>query len=203
MPKAPSSFGKNALLGVILCGGASTRMGVDKATLSHRGCALWQRVAERLEPQVGQLVISTSAAQTPLSFAPMPCIIDSQADCGPLAGITSALTSPAWLEYDWLVFSSCDTPQQPMDWVSVLIEASGGNAGIYYIRHQGQPHYLHALWHRNLLAPLSEYIQQGGRAVRAFYAQNQALPVDFVAVNQHDPFLNLNTPEDIARLNHD
>lgn len=203
MPKDPSRFSKNALLGVILCGGASRRMRVDKATLSHHGRALWQQVAARLGPQVGQLVISTSTAQAPLTFAPLPCIIDTQADCGPLAGMASALSSPSWLEFDWLVFSSCDTPQQPVDWVGALIEASGGNGGIYYICHQGQPHYLHSLWHRSLLLPLSEFLQQGGRAVRAFYAQNQALPVDFVAVNQHDPFLNLNTPEDLARLNHD
>lgn len=173
-----------------------TRMGVDKATLSHRGRAPGSGLPT-LEPQVGQLVISASALNsaqlcTHALHYRLPNRLRPLSRNG-----ASALASPAWLEYDWLVFSSCDTPQQPVDWVSVLLEASGGNAGIYYIRHQGQPHYLHALWHRNLLAPLSKYLQQGGRAVRAFYAQNQALPVDYAAAkpNQPDPFINLNTPE--------
>lgn len=205
MPKDPVRYGKNALLGVILCGGASRRMGVDKATLPYAGRALWHQIAERLAPQVAQLAISVSATQPPQVFAPVPCIEDTQFNCGPLAGIASSFESPAWQTFEWLVFSSCDTPLQPYDWVQHLLNAAEGRAGIYYIRSQGQHHYLHALWHRSMLANLTEFLLTGERAVRAFYAQNNALPVDYATAHpcQADPFLNLNTPEDLTRLNHD
>ncbi|HEY6527958.1 MAG TPA: molybdenum cofactor guanylyltransferase [Cellvibrionaceae bacterium] len=209
MPKAPDRYGKNALLGVILCGGASKRMGVDKATLSYSGRALWQQAAQALAPQVTQLAISIAPSQQPDVFAPLPCIVDTLVDAGPLAGIASAAASSLGRDYQWLVFTSCDTPLQPRDWVEQLMSACGGNPGIYYICHQGQHHYLHALWHRSLLAPLEDFLHSGGRALKAFYAQVNAQSVHYSVPNlpsdsyQPDPFLNLNTPEDFARLNHD
>ena len=191
-------------MAAILCGGTSTRMGADKALLVHAGQPLWQQVAERLAPQVGRVVISTSAAQSSLNFAPHSCVVDDQAANGPLGGIYSVLASPLTTEYEWVVFSSCDTPMQPMDWVAKLTSAQNGNPGIYYIQHQGQAHYLHALWHRNLLAPLMDFLQAGGRAVHRFYAQTQAQPVDYplVAASLTDPFINLNAPADLARIKH-
>jgi molybdenum cofactor guanylyltransferase len=208
MPKVPDRYGKNALLGVILCGGASKRMGVDKATLNYSGSALWQLIAQRFAPQVDQLAISIAPSQHPSIFAPAPCIIDTQADCGPLVGIESAFTSSLGRDYQWLAFTSCDTPLQPSNWVEHLTLASGGEAGIYYICHQGKHHYLHALWHRSLLAPMTDFLRSGGRALRAFYSQANAQSVDYLAPNPNadshpDPFLNLNSPEDFARLNHD
>ncbi|HMW72817.1 MAG TPA: molybdenum cofactor guanylyltransferase [Cellvibrionaceae bacterium] len=202
MPKDPSRFSKNTLLAVILCGGASSRMGQDKATLCCDGQMLWQQVAKRLAPQVGQLLVSTSARQAALSFAPYPCVVDGQVAAGPLGGISSALASPLVDGFDWVVFSSCDTPLQPTDWVAALAAARAGNRGISYIRYQGQAHYLHALWHRSLLKPLEEFLQAGGRAVHRFYAQVQAQPVDYapLAAPPIDPFSNLNSPADLARI---
>lgn len=177
-------------------------MGQDKATLEHSGQMLWQQVAKRLAPQVGQLVMSTSAAQSSLSFAPHLCIEDEQAATGPLGGIYSALASPFGQAYEWFVFSSCDTPLQPPDWVAQLTAACRGQKGIYYIQQQGQPHYLHALWHNSLLAPLRAFMQADGRAVYGFYAQIKAQAVDYrpATAPPIDPFTNLNAPADLARL---
>lgn len=205
MPKAPSPCGKNALLGVLLCGGASSRMGADKASLTLAGKPLWQHAAERLAPQLSQLIMSTSASQPSINFAPFACVVDEQAATGPLGGIHSALASPLAKAFDWFIISSCDTPLQPLDWVNHLSNASCGTPGIYYLRYQAQPHYLHALWHRSALGPLGDFVQQGGRAVRGFYAQQNAQAIDYAAAAplSLNPFSNLNTPEDLARLQHD
>lgn len=202
MPKDPSRFSKNAFLAVILCGGTSSRMGQDKATLRLDGQMLWHQVAKRLAPQVGQLMVSTSASQASLSFAPYPCVVDGQAAAGPLGGVCAALASKAAQEFSWIVYSSCDTPLQPMDWVATLWSKAAGTQGIYYIRHLGQAHYLHALWHRSQLKPLEDFLQAGGRAVHRFYAQADAQPVDYAQASALpiDPFSNLNSPDDLVRI---
>jgi molybdenum cofactor guanylyltransferase len=200
MPKAPTRYGKNTFLGVILSGGASRRMGVDKATVQMASLTLWQHVAARLAPQVGELLISISNSQNAKAFAPFACVADAQADSGPLAGMLSVLASPQAQPYEWLVFSSCDTPLQPRDWVAKLQHASAGKPGIYYMQHQAQGHYLHSLWHRSIMAPLHDFLQTGERAVKAFYLQNQAQAISYSA--PEDPFMNINTPADLARLTH-
>lgn len=202
MPNEALGLGKNALLGAILCGGASTRMGTDKATIVLSGSMLWQRVAQRLEPQVKQLIISTATSQDINIFAPYPCITDSQISPGPLPAITALLQAPSWRDYEWWIISSCDTPIQPLDWVEHLVNAAGNEAGIYFIRCNGQEHYLHALWHRTVLNSLLEFSQSGGCAVRDFYSRVAARAVEYPVTKRGttDPFYNINTPEQLALI---
>jgi len=55
------------VLGVILAGGLSSRMGrPDKFFLVHNGVRLIDRIIERASPQVDQLVISANASGTSL-----------------------------------------------------------------------------------------------------------------------------------------
>jgi molybdopterin-guanine dinucleotide biosynthesis protein A len=175
-------------------------MGSDKALLEHAGGRLWQQVAARLSPQVERVLISTSTAQSSLNFAPYDCIQDGQSALGPLGGIASVLTSSHAAPFEWLVVSSCDTPLQPLDWVAHLTSAAAGKQGIYYIQHNGQCHYLQALWHRCYCELLVQFLYNGGRAVRQFYAGCSAQAVNYAPSKGPDPFTNLNSPADIAQL---
>ena len=201
MPKALISCGKNTYLGVILAGGASLRMGTDKALTHLSGLPLWQQVAARLEPQVAQLTLSLSPQQASQYFAPYPCIYDAQPHQGPLHAIAQVLATKDWAAWEWVVFSSCDTPIQPSNWVDVLSRASLHQPGIFYIHCQNQAQYLHSLWHRSLAAPLAGYLAQGHKAVKHFYAQVHAQAVEYSCAT--DPFINLNTPAELSQLRHE
>lgn len=203
MPNEALGLGKNALLGAILCGGASRRMGADKATILLSGNMLWRHVAQRLEPQVAKLIVSIAKSQDNRIFAPYSFVTDQQTSPGPLPAIAQLLQAQSWREYNWWIISSCDTPLQPLDWVEQLVQAAD-EPGIYFIRCNGQEHYLHALWHRKELASLLEFCQSGGAAVRAFYQLVGAQAVDYPLAESEkcDPFYNINSPDQLALITH-
>ena len=78
MPMAPPE-----LLGVVLAGGRSRRMGRDKALLAFDGGTLLQHQVRLLEPLCARVVVSGA-------YPGFDCIADARPDAGPLAGLPAA-----------------------------------------------------------------------------------------------------------------
>ena len=78
------------MLGVVLAGGESRRMGRDKALVEVGGEALWKRQMGVLaRAGAVRVVIIRRRAQDPIDHP--DCQFDVHSDCGPLAGIHAAL----------------------------------------------------------------------------------------------------------------
>jgi molybdopterin-guanine dinucleotide biosynthesis protein A len=78
------------MLGVVLAGGESRRMGRDKALVEVAGEPLWKRQAAVLRGAgASRVVLVRRAEQAPIDYP--DCRFDSFRDCGPLAGIHAAL----------------------------------------------------------------------------------------------------------------
>jgi molybdopterin-guanine dinucleotide biosynthesis protein A len=78
------------MLGVVLAGGESRRMGRDKAQVEVDGELLWRRQVRVLrDAGAARVVLARRAGQAPIDFP--DCVFDAFADCGPLAGIHAAL----------------------------------------------------------------------------------------------------------------
>ena len=71
------------LLGVVLAGGRSRRMGRDKTLLAFGGCTLLQRQVRLLESLCARVVVSGA-------YPGFDCIADLRPDGGPLAGLLAA-----------------------------------------------------------------------------------------------------------------
>ena len=84
--------------GLILAGGYSTRMGMDKSHIDYHGKPQYAYLHELLTPLVDEVFISCRKEQ---SFElPVPRIEDVYEDIGPVSGILSAFNfnaSCAWL----------------------------------------------------------------------------------------------------------
>lgn len=132
------------VLGAILVGGRSSRMGSPKALLAYRGRTLIEHVAAALAPLTRAVYLLGDGAAPP-ALAALPRIGDAPQWSGPLAGVVAALRFDprAW----WLV-AGCDQPhltrgslewllaQRTADCVAVVPRGADGIArplpGLYH-----------------------------------------------------------------------
>ena len=82
-----------SVVGVILAGGKSSRMGSqDKALMKMGAETIVSRVVTRALPQVSQLILNTNSKSKEFSQIGLPVVADAVADFGgPLAGVLAAL----------------------------------------------------------------------------------------------------------------
>lgn len=194
------------VIGVILAGGQSRRYGIDKAFVAFNGVTLIAQVIGRAAPQVGKLLISANNASRYTPFG-LPVLADTMTEndgsgAGPLAGILAALDWIALHEPRacWLASFSVDTPLVPLDMVPRL-RAAAARAGVAVAccRSGGRLHPLLALWSPSVRDGLRAALAHGERAAHRFVEAQGAAIVEF-ADQPFDPFANVNTPDDLARL---
>ena len=188
---------------VILAGGLSSRMGMDKAMIRFGDIPLAEHVANRLAPQASSVFLN-APLDHPLagSLALLP---DSKPDRpGPLAGVLAGLQAFA-AQADapsHILTVPCDTPFLPSDLVLRLAEEAE-NDSIVMAESAGRAHPVTALWPVALVDDLDSWLDDPShRRVFDFVSRHRAKTVKFpllaVSYGQADPFFNINTPEDLA-----
>ncbi|WP_242223366.1 molybdenum cofactor guanylyltransferase MobA [Shinella zoogloeoides] len=194
-----------AIPGVILAGGLSSRMGQDKARIRLGGMALIDRAARRLRPQVSTLAVN---ANGPILFAPgeeLPVFADLDATrSGPLGGVLAVLDHARRFhpETSHIATVPTDSPFFPTDLVARLAEAVDTPGRIVHARSADGPHPVFALWPVALADDLAAWLSGGGALrMRSYMERHRARAVDFPPVETTegdlDPFFNINTPEDL------
>lgn len=148
-------------------------------------------VAERLRPQVGRLLISCNRNGDDYASLADAIVADKRPDFqGPLAGLEAAVLHIA---SEFLVIVPCDMPLLPLDLARRLLTAlePGRDAADISYAHDGERHqYLCAAIRVTILPSLGVFLDEGGRAVRHWYAQHRHTAVDFSS--QAQCFANCN-----------
>lgn len=183
------------LFGLILAGGASTRMGRDKATLQYHGRAQLERAFELLDSMCEKTFVSVRPDQsTEPTRAKLPQIVDLQPGIGPIAGISAALeTHP---DKAWLVLA-CDLPFLSLDTLKNLIahRDSSRIGTAYRSTHDGLPEPLCAIWEPRSRAVVSQWIAAGKQCPRKILINSDAALLDPIDSRALD---NINTPDELA-----
>lgn len=192
---------RGAITGVVLAGGLGRRMArdgiaLDKGLRSFRGQPLAAHVIERLKPQVGSLAVNANRQLDEWTDLGYPVFADEFPDfAGPLAGLHAAL---ARVQTEWVITVPCDAPLLPGDLVDRLAWAAlQTNADIAIARTGGQLHPVFALVRRRLRDSLEAFLAAGGRRIDRWTSTQACVEVDF---DDETAFTNLNTPEDLQRL---
>lgn len=191
-----------ATLGVILAGGLARRMGGgDKGLAPLNGQPILQHVLQRLAPQVHAVVLNANGDPARFQSLPIPVIPDTIPDHpGPLAGVLAGM---AYAQTPWIVTVPCDAPLIPHDLVHSLHAAQAEkHADIVTVQSRGRTHPVIALWATHLKHDLHHAITTGTRKVEHWTDNHSRAVVTY----DHDPFFNINTPEDLhqtaERLKH-
>lgn len=168
------------LLGLVLAGGRSRRMGRDKALLAFDGGTLLQRQVRALESLCARVAVSGA-------YAGFDCIADMRPDAGPLAGLQAA--SAAW--HGALLAVPVDMPLMTAELLAELVQARQP------AHFEGHP--LPAFFpDARALAEAADALLSGDdRSVRALHRRlgSRALPMRNAAA-----FANANTPADWRRV---
>jgi len=180
--------------GFVLTGGASRRMGRDKALLEYDGAALAAWVAVRVSQAAGR--VSLVGGGEKYAHLGYPVLAERFAGCGPLSGIEAALRAGGT---EWSLIAACDLAGVRPEWLAQLLDAaadSGLQAAV--VRHSGgviEP--LCAVYHASCLAPVQALLADGRYKASQLMNEINWLPVDATWANQ---LHNINTPEDWEAL---
>ena len=197
----------NGVVGILLAGGKSSRMGGgDKCLRSLGGKPILTRIIYRLNLQVAEIVINANGDPSRFEEFGLPVVPDSVAGFqGPLAGVLAGLQ---WVKAnrpgaEHAVTIATDTPFFPADLVQRFLESPGNFSGFRIAQSEVGLHPVIGLWPIGLSDELEESLKRGERKVTAWTTDHGAVPVFFPPVDvgsrSIDPFFNINAPEDLAR----
>ncbi|MFK5856314.1 MAG: molybdenum cofactor guanylyltransferase [Bacteroidota bacterium] len=99
-------FDKKEVTGIILAGGASSRMGKDKGLCEFKGSALVNYAIEALLPLCQTIIISSNNIESYQKFG-YQVVSDRIKDIGPIGGIYSCMKEST-TKHNLVI--SCDTP---------------------------------------------------------------------------------------------
>lgn len=180
--------------GVILAGGRATRMqGQDKGLIELQGQSLIQHVIDRLQPQLGEILINANRSFEDYRQFGFPLFSDANKDFqGPLSGMLQGLRQ---IKQGWIVCVPCDAPLLPQDLVARFCQSLGEDDNLA-VADDGkwmQPTF--CMLHHSLAASLEKYIAVGGRKTGDWLQRERAVRVDFS--EQKQAFVNINSTEDL------
>ena len=183
------------LLGLVLAGGRSSRMGSDKAAIRYGEQTQLDRAVKLLGAVTDETFVSVRADQAadPLRRQ-YPQIVDGGDVEGPAAGIRAAqLARP---DAAWLVLA-CDLPHLTDATIRHLVSHRDTSkvATAYRSSHDGLPEPLCAIYEPAAGAALQAYLATGRNCPRKFLINS-----DTLLLSQPDPEAldNVNTPDELA-----
>ncbi len=175
--------------------------GGDKALKSLGGRPLLAHVIDRLRPQVDRIAINANGDPARFAAFGLPVVADPlEGFAGPLAGILAGLmwaaeTAP---RPRYVASVAADAPFLPRDLVARMAALVGSDADMATVSSGSRTHPVFGLWPLALADALrAAVVEHGVRKVDAWTGTYRVAVAAFEN-RPFDPFLNINTPDDLA-----
>jgi molybdopterin-guanine dinucleotide biosynthesis protein A len=181
------------IFGLVLAGGASTRMRTDKAALDYHGQPQLRWAFDLLSKFCAATFVSVRPDQRDdATRSGYPQIVDRQPGIGPIAGISAALLEHP--KVAWLVLA-CDLPFLNERTLQHLIARRDPQkvATAYRSSHDGLPEPLCAIWEPAARDAVLAHIASGKQCPRKFLINSDVALLDLPDARALD---NVNTPEE-------
>ena len=189
------------ILGAILAGGQSKRMGKDKLFLELNNKKLIEHTIDKVKKYFKKVIIITSQENEFFSKNNLITVKDCiEGQLGPLVGI---LTAMKWAKENlnkcsWIATFPCDTPFFPDSIIKSFIEESKKRESlILCASSHGRKHNIFGLWSLDLYEKLeNDLIDKKIRKVQDWTEKNEIKNLEF-KFKDYDPFFNINTKQDL------
>jgi len=146
--------------GAVLAGGASRRMGTDKAFIKIGDTTLLQGAASALCDAGATSVIVVGGDSEKVRRLGLRHVVDSWPSEGPLGGIITALRNTS---AETVAVLACDLTR-PSAAAVAAVRQGIGEADVSVPVVNGQAEWLHAVWRRTALEQLERSFTEGERA---------------------------------------
>ncbi len=184
---------------IILAGGKSSRMGMDKALLKLNNLTLIVGALEKIRVLFDEIIIVTSQS-VKYNFKGIKEVVDIFPGQGPLGGIHAGLKTA---KYEKAFVVACDMPFWEPDIVKRLWDAATDyDAAVPKKDSFLEP--LFAVYSKACLPAIEECFKQNLLSVFDFY---QSVKINYVEkddllsfTNSKRAFLNINTPEEYYKI---
>jgi molybdopterin-guanine dinucleotide biosynthesis protein A len=184
------------VIGYVVAGGRSVRMGRDKALLPWQAVTLLDHALARLRSVCGDVRVLCGPTRR-YAERGAPLVLDRVADAGPLAALEAALADAAGRP---ILFLGVDLPFVTTAVLDRLrSELAGADAAVPVVAERAEP--LCAAYGPRCLAPVRTRLDAGERRMTCFWPDVRVREVAAAELYGGDAaalFRNLNTPHDFT-----
>jgi len=189
----------SSMTGVILSGGKSSRMGMNKAFVEIEGKRLIDRTMATFKEVFQEIIIVTNA---PLDYLDQGCIIASDIfkNKGALGGIYTGLF---YASFDHAFVAACDMPFLNRSLIQHMVKCVDKYDVVVPQSHDGlQP--LHAIYSKKCLKPIEKLMDADNLKITDFYRGLKTMVIPEEDIKPFDPegklFINVNTKKDLEEI---
>ena len=192
----------NNILAVVLAGGKSKRFGEDKNQIKLGEKTLLEHVLFKINNEFEEILIVSSHNLEIKKSENINIIPDCFDDFGPLAGV---LSSMKWVkenqkQYNWVATFPSDTPFFDISIIEEYKKRININdSSLYFIKSNNKRQNIFGLWSINLLEVLEDDLKNNNFRKVEDWADKIGVKTIDIAVNEFDPFFNINTKEDFEK----
>jgi molybdopterin-guanine dinucleotide biosynthesis protein A len=189
-----------AIGGLLLTGGASRRMGSDKALIEVDGRRLVDRAATVLA------AVADPVVEVGPGWSGLPAVREDPPGTGPLAALSAGAAALRAAGHDGPVLVlAVDMPRVGVELLRFLARRAGTDTAVP--RAGGHPQPMCARYGPDVLAAVDEHLAAGGRSLRdlletlaASGAVRWVEPEEWEPIAGPEAFADVDTPEDLRRL---
>ncbi|MCL6493392.1 MAG: molybdenum cofactor guanylyltransferase [Ignavibacterium sp.] len=188
------------IAGVILAGGKSSRMGVNKSFLKLGNQTIIERIVDLMKSTFTEVIIITNTPDE-YKFLKLPLYEDIYKWKGPLAGIHSALTHS---QTEKVFVLSCDVPLMSKEIIEYIIEYKSDKS-IVFCEAAGYHQPLVGVYSKKILSKIEKFISNNEMTDKSFHQFLKIVDAEIIhpeklSFYNDEIFFNVNRPEDYEHL---
>ena len=181
------------LAAVILAGGASRRMGRDKATLSYEGTTLLERTVATVSPRCSPVFVIAAPGQS-LPAVDAQVLRDEARGVGPLLATGRGLRAAADAGLELAFVCAVDMPLLDAELIDVLAAPAVRLGADVVLPWDGRDHYLAGIYRTALADRVDELVTAGERSMRALVDR---VDTQRIVMPEQPSLANVNTAADL------
>lgn len=189
------------ILGTVLAGGKSVRLGMDKSQVKLADKLLIDYILSEIIEEFKEILIVANKSIDFQKSNKISVIEDFKKDLGPLGGVFTAMK---WIkdnnkDYQWVSTFPTDSPFFKNKILKDFFnEIHPGESKLFFIKSNNTRHNIFGLWSLELMNKLEEDLNKGERKVEV-WANSVGVKVINMNFEKDDPFFNINTKEDLEK----